>query len=295
MAKQIVATEGSFARIANMVFGTDFEEIDYSYPKDSYVEGKGVDVSSSKILEREAGKTERNIEKCKAISGKLIGYEFLAGQKIEPQLHIFGKTLVDSGYKFFIMTQPNVIMVPSESSSSDPRWQAAVDAAGIRGQLVHRASVGYPCSILGILHPAWRYGRDWLVTRDDPLYYKWQAYVLPDTGYTNEWGFIYNRLIPCGTPPGFQRRQGCDENDLTPSVGAKLVARTKVVYYLPSSTATSPNPPIGIPAPQPWPGTGGGPQPTPQPTPQPIDQQKILLIGGIALLALMGIILITSD
>jgi hypothetical protein len=309
MAQQIVATQGNFAQVANRIFRIDFEEIDFSYPKDAYVQGRGVDVGSSKILEREAIKTERNVEKCRALLNKIDVYELFETTH-ESQLRTFGAALVDSGIEFFILGGETLFAVPSGTSSSDPRWQSAVDAARLRGQLLRGVwkAGGQSVSgqsadqgariisdLLGLQHPAWRYGKDWLVTKDDPLYYKWQAFVVQDTGYTEQWGFIYNRLIPCGTPPGFQRRQGCDENDLTPSVGAKLVARTKVIYYLPSSTAPSPNPPVGIPVPQSGPGTDTGSQPTLQPLPQPIDQQKIMLIGGIALLALTCIILIASD
>jgi hypothetical protein len=316
MAQQIVATQGNFAQVANRIFGMDFEEIDFSYPKDAYVQGRGVDVKSSRILERESLKSERNVERCKALLNKIDVYELLGDAPVS-RLGVFGSALVDGGIAFFILGGESLILyrslifaVPAGTSSSDPRWRDAVDAAGLRGQLVRAVwkTGGQPVSgqdankgarvlssLLGLEHPAWLYGKDWLVTRDDPLYYKWQSFVVQDTEFSEQWGFIYNRLIPCGTPPGFQRRQGCDENDLTPSVGAKLVARKKVIYYLPSSAATSPNPPGGIPVPQPWPRPETSPQPTPQPLPQPIDQQKIMLIGGIAFLALMGIILIASD
>jgi hypothetical protein len=260
MARVIIATKGNFASNLNAVLGTAFEEINF-------------DDREFPNPRNEPEKSERNVEKVSALGIKFAIVDGNNSLRTE-NLERLAQNLVDKyGVKWVVIAPiRSQINLPHAVwgliSDADPTILKKAATETYHGFLADRLGIDpriqarLVAEALGLLWPAWL-RRDGVVAER------------------------FDTMLSCRSSSLIEA-WGVWES---PSGGIKECLRlpAKILIYAPDIPVMQP--PIGVPVPQPRPGTDT----SPQPLPQLIDQQRILLIGGIALLALMGIILIASD
>jgi hypothetical protein len=264
MSRVIVATKGNFASNLNAALGTAFEEINF-------------DDKEFPNPRNEPEKSERNVEKVSALGIKFAIVDGNNSLRTE-NLERLAQNLVDKyGVKWVVIAPirslinlPHAVWGLMTNADSDIIKKAATET--YHGFLADRLGIDprvqarLVAEAFGLLWPAWL-RRDGRVTER------------------------FDTMLSCRSSSLIEA-WGVWES---PSGGIRECLRLPAKIYIYTQDKGQPwQPPIGIPAPQPVPQPWPGPATSPQPTPQ-LDQQKILLIGGIALLALMGIILIASN